>query len=57
MNKRYINYLIKELRSDRAIVRNFWKNYPEGKKCKDTVAEYKLQLEIIKALQSLKEKK
>lgn len=55
MKKKYINYLIKELRSDRAIVRNFWKSYPEGKKCKDSVAEYNLQLEIIKALQALKE--
>lgn len=55
MKKKYVNYLIKELRSERAIARNFWKSYPEGKNCKDTVVEYKLQLEIIKALQTLKE--
>ena len=56
MKKKHINYLIKELRFDRSIMRDFWKKYPEGKKqCKDSVAEYNLQLEIIRALQSLKE--
>ena len=56
MKKRYINYLIKELRFNRSIMRRFWKKYPEGKKqYKDFATEYNLQLEIIKALQSLKE--
>ena len=57
MKKRYINYLIKELRFNRAIMRGFWKSFPEGKRqCPNSVVEYKLQLDIIRALQALKGK-
>ena len=57
MKKRYINYLIKELRRDRSVLRGFWKMYPEGKEqCPETLAEYNLKLEIIRALQFLKAK-
>ena len=51
MKKKHINYLVRMLRADRATMRCFWKKYPAGKKqCPDSVVEYKLQLEIIKAL-------
>lgn len=54
MKKKHINYLIKQLRQDRALIRRFWKSYPVGKSDKNMVRNYKFQLEIIRALQVLK---
>jgi len=53
MKKSHINYLIKLLQQERSIMRRFLKVYPEAKDS-GVMKTHKLQLEIIKALQSLK---
>jgi len=57
LTKRHINYLIKDLRLNRSLTRNFLRSYPEERKTNKVVMNrYKFYLDIIKALQELKEK-
>lgn len=53
LDKKHVKRLKEMLELEISTMEKFWEKYPEGKKCKDSVAEYKLDKIILLRLSQL----